>query len=70
MKNIFVYILLLIVGGAFSWGYFKIANFFVNSLFVSINNANLISISLIFGYLVLVVPIILVILKKLKSALI
>lgn len=70
MRNIFVYILLLIVGGSISWIYFKIISLFVNSLYLSMNNANLIGISLIFVYLVLVVPIILVILKKLKNALI
>lgn len=70
MRNIFVYILLLIVGGSISWIYFKLISLFVNSLYLSMNNANLIGISLIFVYLVLVVPIILVILKKLKNALI
>lgn len=69
MKKLFVYILLLIIGVSFSWMYFTLVGYFVNSLFISINHANLIDITLIFIYLVLIVPIILVILNKLKEVL-
>ena len=61
--------ILFIIDISISWMYFTLVGYFVNSLFISINHANLIDITLIFIYLVLIVPIILVILNKLKEVL-
>lgn len=59
-----MYVLLLIVAVSISGMYFKIVSYFVNSLFISINYANLIGITFIFIYFVLIVSITLVIIKN------
>lgn len=69
MKMCFIYLLLFIIGISFSYIYFLISRFFMNSLDTSINNANLIDITIIFIYIILILPTILVILKKIKEAL-
>lgn len=61
--------ILFIIDVSISWMYFTIVGHFVNSLFISINHANLIDIIYIFIYLALILPIILVILNRLKGVL-